>query len=1142
MENKFVPIPEQQAILQTKNKSLIVSASAGSGKTTVMINKIVNHILDGDCHVSELLVLTYTKSASLEMKKKLMSKIKEKMLQNPQLEQELNMVQTSDISTFDSFCQKLVKKYFYILNIDPSFSVLDGQEQVFLQNKALEKCLETLKKTAPETYENLLNNFSAKRDNRTIKALVLEIYNYLTSIYDENEFINTSYNLYNPELKIAEQVILNYYISLITPIKNKLNNLLQKSNSLGFDKYSCVINATLSSIDSALLQKDFCSFLDYINEISLPVLRTDKNDEINLGAEISAQKKLLSKYFTDIKQQYTSSENIKNSYEKCQILIKNLIKTMFLFKNEYNLLKQNINSYDFNDIERFAISLLTAGDICNEIKGQYKYIFVDEFQDANKVQEKILFLLANNNLFFVGDTKQSIYAFRQSDPEIFLKLERDFYNQPNSDSKTLNCNFRTNKNILNFVNKIFSVIMTTNTCDIDYKNTAQFNPMAEYQDVENETCVSLNVLLPQESEQEKLVAKSVYSVKQNQNNTCEEDKFLAESMYVANKIVELVGQNIYDKETNTTRALNYSDINILVLKRGKFLDSLIQHFTDIGIPFVVNVNQNLEECYDNQVLFNLIKLALNFNDDYALYCVMSSALFGFNDGELAEIKLFNSDTKNYYQCVQNYNSANSLGEKILHFKQELNTFAYNMTYKGIYYALDTIVKSTNYFLNISQEKDYSSRKQNICDYIDSFINSKYNFSACDYCLYRETALRKDKVTTNKTFKNAVEITTMHASKGLEYPVVILPFLNSDFTKEPSLSDVKINKDIGIGIKNYDDTNRTISNGIFYNACKIKNKKIETSEKIRLLYVATTRAKNKLVLIGTLNKPVVAFENDVQIMQSNNYLSLILGALDSQVIDKINAQEEFEQNLFENPKLTISACGVVVQQQSLNYNHSAKSVADKNINEISAFLAKDLSAQKSNIALKNSVSYLIADDYSSKNYAPINLSVSEHLKEQSSANGTLYHAVLEKINFNNVNQLDDVKTFIQCNYTQSEIDSLCEYGYDNIYNNILLIKSLINKNDVVLKEQKFVMCLPYNQICNSNITDKVLVQGIIDLLIIKPDQIVLVDYKLSHKSKQQLLKSYSKQLELYALAVSKNFKSLPIKKCILSLLSGEIIDV
>lgn len=1141
MENKFVPIKEQQDILQTKDKSMIVSASAGSGKTTVMVNKIINYIINGECHVKELLVLTYTKSASLEMKKKLMTKIKDNLPQNPKLQAELDNVQTSDISTFDSFCQKLVKKYFYVLNIDPSFSILEGQEQVFLQNKALDKCLDNLKKTSPQVYENLLNNFSSKRDERTIKALVLEMYNYLTSIYDEDAFINTTYNLYNPDLKIAEKIILNYYAQLFAPIKNKLNTLLIKCNDYNFDKYSGVINQILSVIDCALLEKNFGDFVNYISEISLPVLRSDKNDEVNLSDEISEQKKLLAKYFTDIKQQYANSENIEKSYEKCEILIKNLVKTLILFKNEYSLLKQNISSYDFDDIERLTISLLLADDIREEIKSNYKYIFVDEFQDANKVQEKILFLLANDNLFFVGDTKQSIYAFRQSDPEIFLKLERDFSSQANATAKTLNCNFRTNKNILDFVNSIFNVIMTVNTCDIDYKNTAQFNPMANYKDIEDEICVDLNVILSNEKEQKKLTANKVYSVKQNQYNTGQDDKYLPESMFVANKIVELIGQKIYDRETDSIKTISYSDINILIIKRGKFLDSLINHFTSVGIPFVVNVNQNLEECYDNQVLFNLIKLALNFNDDYALYCVMSSPLFGFSDSELAEIKLNNLQLEHYFECVQSYCKNDILSIKIEQFIKDLNTFTYQMTYKGIYFALNDIIKKSNYYLNISLEKDYPSRKQNISDYIDSFINSKYNYNACDYCIYRETALRKEKVSTSKTFKNAVEITTMHASKGLEYPVVILPFLNTDFTKEPSSSDVKINKDIGIGIKSYDDENRTISNGIFYNACKIKNKKIETSEKIRLLYVATTRAKNKLILIGSSTKPQNVFENDVQILQSNNFLSLILGSLDSNIVKRINANEEFECFLFNNPKQKITVCKVAVKKSSGGENVIVKDIASKNVKSISDFLSKDLSIQKSNIALKNSVSYLVADNYSSRNYAPNNLSINEHLKD-SSTSGTLYHQVLEKIDFENINQLNDVKTFIECNYSPADIDALLQYGYDNIYNNIMSIKNLIDKDDIVLKEQKFVMRQPYNKLVNSDICDKVLIQGVIDLLIVKPNQIVLVDYKLSHKSKQQLINSYRKQLELYALAISKNFKNKPIKKYIISLLSGEIIDI
>lgn len=1140
MTKTQIKVPEQEDIVNTEGKNIIVSASAGSGKTSVMIRKIFKYVIEQGCHIDELLVLTYTKSAALEMKKKLTNKIKENLDKNPYLQEELDLVQTSDISTFDSFCQKLVKKYFYILNIDPSFSILDGSDASYYQDQALDKAIKTLKQDAPEAYENLLNNFSSTRDERTIKAIILEIYGYLTAVYDENNFIEKTYNLYDKNKKIAEKIIKKYYDNIFTEHIFNLERLKQKAKDLDFLPYCENISQVIIFLGQLIREPDLIKMLDLIQDISFTRLTKLKTDDIGLSKEISAEKSSTTKTITAIKEQYVDSETVLKSYEKCENLIKNLINLLFLFKKEYFSIKKELNCYDFDNIERFAIALLEDEKINQEIKNSYKHIFVDEFQDANKVQEKIIFLLQNNNLFFVGDTKQSIYAFRQSDPEIFLNIEKKFKKDENSCSKKLNCNFRTNKNILQFVNEIFSTIMTSGTCGVNYKQDAQFVPKAQYEDVDNEKCVSLNIILNDEQEKQE-VPNKVYSVKENSLLSSESNKFNTESLFICQKILSLLGEKIYDNEKEIFRDITYNDIKILVLKRGKFIDNLIKNFNDLNIPYIVNINQYLEECYDNQVLYNLIRLANNFYDDYALYAVLSSALYNFSDSELAYIKMSSPDEKYFYNCVLNFEEECNIKNKLNHFLNDLKTFHYEYTYKGLYYALGNIVYKTNYLLNISYDTDFKERKSNIESYINSFIDSKYNFNVSDYLIYRESAIRQNKVQTDKTFSDAIEITTMHSSKGLEYPVVILPFLNQDYSNNASYSNIEINKDLGIGIKSYDEDERSMSGGIFYNACKIKEKDIETSEKIRLLYVATTRAKNKLILCGTYNKKINKLKTDLQIMKCSNYLSLILGSLPENIIEDINNNIEFETSIYGNEKLKLSAQKVQTDLTSTNII-MPKVQDEENISHIAEFLNKDLSSQKSNIALKNAVSGIVSDENASLNFAPHTLNISEHLSEKANDIGTLYHSLLEKINFFDMHNIQDIQDYIECNYQKQEIEIFKKLSYENIFKNIDILKNNISPQDKVLKEQKFVMCVPYNQVSNSTNTSKVLIQGVMDLIIIKDNKIILIDYKLTHKSKQQIIDTYHKQLELYSLALSKRFKNIQIERLILNLYQGEIINI
>jgi len=1142
METKQLKIAEQEDILNETGKSLIVSASAGSGKTTVMIRKILKYILDRSCHVNELLVLTYTKSAAEEMKKKLLDKLKDNLKKYEFLQEELDLIQNADISTFDSFCQKLVKKYFYILNIDPSFGILEGGEQKYFQAEALNRALDEIKANSPEVFENLIDNLSSKRDEENIKQIILEIYSYMTSILNEQEFIDNSLNLYNFEEKPAEKFLKQYYNSIFYSFRLQLEDLRQKSISLEFSQYTKYIGNFILILQQLISEQNFGKFVDYLYVLEFGILRAEKNDEVGLKEEILNIKKAFVKCVDDIKKNLISSKNIEKSYINCQILLKNIFILLNLFKEKYLEQKTKINMFDFDDIERFAITLLQNEQIRTEIKNSYKYIFVDEFQDANHVQEKLIFLLGNNNLFFVGDTKQSIYAFRQSDPEIFLNIENGFKNSTNASAKTLNCNFRTNKNILQFVNEIFNIIMTEQTCKLNYKQKAQFEPKADYLDLKNEVCVDLNIISQETEVPDKLEIKNVYSVKENLPSQAEQNQDDKESLFVCNKILQVLGQEIYDKETGKIRKIDYNDITILLLKRGGFLQNLIKHFNLLGIPYVVNVNNNLEDTYDNLVLYNLLKLTLNRQDDYAMFSVLSSALFNFSDTELAEIRQSYQSEKYFYECLNLYAQSNKiLCSKVNNFYEVLNEFTFNVKYFGIYFALENIIKKTNYLLNISTDEDYAERKLNIQNYINSFVDSKYNNDIYNYITYRETALRKEKVETNKTFSKCVEITTMHSSKGLEYPVVILPFLGVDFTKEPSHIEIKINKELGVGIKSYDTEDRTASSGIFYCACKLKNKEIELSEKIRLLYVAMTRAKNKLILCGTMAKNFIKFKNDYQVITTNNYLSLICGALPDNIVQELNKNNEIKQHLYNNNKLVISKQNVVIDNFEEQKDIFAKQNDDININKLSHFLKMDLSNQKSEIALKNSVSEFAFDNDASLNFAPQNFTLAEHLSEKASDIGTLYHLLLQQIDFNEINSVGDVKDYIECNFSEQDIAIFNNITYENIFKNILLIKSYIDFQDTILKEQKFVMYVPYKEVAGGNKEDKILVQGIIDLVIIKKDTILLFDYKLSKKSNEQIKQKYEKQIELYKLALSKRFKNFNIKSQILNLSQNYIIN-
>ncbi len=1146
-------IPEQEEIMHIKNKNMIVSASAGSGKTHIMIKKIFQYILDGDCHVDELLVLTYTKSAAMEMKKRLLDRLKESVNEKEFLQDELDKVQTADISTFDSFCQKLIKKYFYVLDIDPSFSVLDEKDEVYEQAKAMEKAIAEMKSAEPEMYSHLIENLASNRDENSIKATILKIYNYSTSILSIEEFWNKTKSLYDKNERIAEKYLCEYYNDVVGDYKARLEEQRGRAVELEFGRYVEYITNLISICDGFLISESFSKKVSVIDNFDFGTLRKERGDNLGLKDEIKDIRDDMVETFKTIKESYGTPEEIEASYDYCGKLINSIFELLNRFIEKYQTAKIGANKFDFNDIERLTIKLLEKEELKEQIKKSYKYIFVDEFQDANAVQEKIISLIKNNNLFFVGDTKQSIYAFRQSDPDIFLDIEKDFGGEDeNSVAKTLNCNFRTNKNILYFANEIFNVIMTEKTAGINYRAKAQFDPKAKIEDVDNEVCVSLNLINSAVEGGELPKPTTVYDIKEDRGLNVAINKYDEECLFICNKIAELLGQKIYDKELKKERAIDFSDITILLRKRKPYQNYLIKHFVELGIPYTVSNNDELESLYDNTVLFNLIKLAYNKSDDYAIYSVISSSLFNFSDGDFASVRL-KTDCEYFYEALYEYAQKfnDELANKLKEFYKTIEEFSFNAKYKGIYYALSRIVKESEYLLKISFEPDFENRRVNIRAFIDSFWNSKYNFDLCSYVTFRESTQRDVGVKNTKASSKAVQIATMHSSKGLEYPVVILPGLSQNFNNSGNGyspdgrvrvgSVIEINKELGVGIKLFNDDERSVNYGIFYDACKLKNKVSETSEKIRLLYVAITRAENKLILTGINNGKFKRLTSDMNILRQNNFLSLIIGSLSQEEIDRINKLETFDANLFNNNKLKLCADEVKVEENKFAGEKVVVEENEKYASKLAEYLNIDLLKKQKNLALKNSVSGIALDDYSCVNMMPKLLNKNEHLNEISTDDGTLYHLLLEKIDFENINSVFDVEQFVSCNFSNEEIETIKQFGYEKIFNNIEILKKYTTGKKI-LKEQKFVMRVPHSSLVDGGEECKILVQGIMDLVVLAEDKIVLFDYKYTNKSDEQIISSYKKQIDIYTKALRLGFGGASVKRYILNLSKNSLISL
>lgn len=1113
-------LPQQEKIIQSRGKNMIVSASAGSGKTTIMIEKIVRLLQDGEATLDSILVLTYTTSAASDMKAKL-----EKSLKKANVSQEvLEKLDNCDISTIHSFCQKQLKRFFSFSSLDFAFEIVDDTNKILLKEKAIKQTLEKFKTNQPQKFFELLKLFKNGRSETSIKKIIYSIEEFLSSIVDkEKERQIDAFNVYN-DINQDLQILNMYFIETANMFKLRFLNFLKQCEKVGALSYLKICNQIISLTEKISINFDYFQNLENIFNISLPVFKKIEGYD-ELSQKISKEKNDFSKFLSQAKAlDFSDVEKVKNAFSKCREYLKFLLEIEKEYEKRYVLLKQEQNVLDFSDLEVQMLELLKHPEVVASLKGKYKYIFVDEFQDANNTQEELISALSgNNNRFMVGDVKQSIYGFRHSKPEIFLDKEKEYNQREDSEAFELNVNFRSDRCILEFVNSIFNVIMTKNTCGIDYKQKSEFIPFKSF---DNNGMPHVKILIS--NKEEKKVQKTplnVYSVKDHQE---EEDEFsyaISEADLVAQEIL-----NIYDKSIEINgkqKKISFSDIAILVRKRGDFFEKFCSRLMELGVPIFASSNQNLLEENEVKKFLALLKLALNFEDEYSLVTVMLSPFGDFDENQLAQIKLA-GQKESFVQCLfQVMEKEGILAKKARDFVNKIQSFVSDIELFGIFHALNKMIRDCNIKTKLLCLIDGENKLACIDKFLNIINSSSFNFNLAKLIEFFEMengGIKAPDFFVGET--DCVNITTIHSSKGLEYPIVFLVDSGNNFMKNINVGDLEINEKLGIALKtNFDDYSRLATIAI-----KLKNKSEEFAERLRLLYVAMTRAKNSLFIFGSA--PLFGFskiKNDLDVLSQNNYLSLIVGSLKEEEIEKIANGIDFQNELFQ-----VCCYQNVEKQQPLISKNVNFGKFDKDfVNKISKNINFAGDFNPLPIALKNSVSSLIVDDETYVVTHPKNFTIDEHtLNSHTAEIGTLYHRALEKLNFEEISSVKDVKNFLG-----HEFDML---DSNKLYCCCMTLKKLFNGKQV-LKEKKFVMKVPYNEVViNSKSEEEIVVQGMIDCF---SKSGILVDYKYTKlKDKNSLRKRYSKQLELYKKALQLGFGLKEIKCYLLLIDNAELIEV
>ena len=1118
---------EQAEVIDSRNKNLLVSAAAGSGKTTVMIQRVCDLIIKDHVPISKFLIISFTKASASDMKNKLIKKLSS-LEPTPFILEQLDDIMTSDVSNLHSFCARLLKAYFYEVGLDPTFVVLDDQEVESCKEKALTKLFNEKAEQGDKDFYELIDIFSRSRKDTGLKRAILKLYNFLCSIVDrEGWFESQINNLYNLDLnENSGAKILNSHIKAEKIRCEKLiSDLINEANIVNETKLVSYLQSLDSMFNLIRLDSGFYDNAQRLNNKErLPVIPKPTQGREFLYEKAKFLKENVVERFNKLKD-YSLSNNIDDIVSDLKTTKRRLMSLYRLtkeFEEKFKVLKKDKGGLDFNDLEQYTLKVLENKDILEEIKNKYDYVFVDEYQDINGVQEEILTRVSReNNRFMVGDVKQSIYRFRLCDPEIFLNK----YNLYQSDKlkgelHLLNANFRSKNAILEFVNAIFDDVMTEDFGGVNYKNEARLKAGKESQ-IDKEKRVELLFADMKSIKTKETKEMDVYSVMEdNSENQNIENQGKAEGLMIAEKIADLINnKKIIDSVTKKPRKVRFSDITILTSSRTAFLNKIIQTLEENGVPVSTDIEgDSLEDEYVFGIK-SFLEVVNNYKVDTNLFSCLYSKVFGFTTKELAEIKIMGNSEGFYYNDVlkayEKEGLSNLVKNKLLNFFNLLNDCRDKAKFMGVRDIALLVVEKQNVKVKISFEPDYEKRMTKL----NKFISSLGDQSVVEYLNDQALAeIRCEPVYMG----GAVQVMTIHKSKGLEFGVVFLVGINRGFNFKTIYSDLLISKDIGVCLDYYDRAERYKQPTLARQAVKLIETRKMLEEEQRLLYVALTRATDYLYLVGSGD-----YEDIKTTMPASPTCFL-----------------DYFGNMFVNPEDYTGAefdVKIVDARDLLDVTEekSERQIifvnSDVSINtEIKSVFEKQYNFEKSVVSpLKMAVTELISQEDEQMDYVVM----FKETDRSSLEKGILQHKVLEQLSLTeNKNQLKiKIANMIEEGIiSQEESQNIMEEGILKLLEN-QVFSSLIKSASMVMKEREFYMLKKID--CG----DSVLIQGIVDLMLVLEEGLVIIDYKTGNLTEKSIEK-YTKQIELYAEAMEESFGKKVVKKYIASLNSGHLLEI
>ena len=1244
---------EQLSAIKTRNCNLLVAAAAGSGKTAVLVERIIRIITNKDnpVDIDKLLVVTFTNAAAAEMRERIAAAISKALDKEPtskNLQKQLTLLNRANITTMHSFCLDVIKNNFHKIDLDPSFRIGDQTEGILIKDEVIETLFEEKYDQEDTEFTSLVEAFSTYKNDDNLKELIISMYNVIMSGPWPENWLKENAEAFNIEtmeelnnskwvlvLKNSIKVEIEGYIKMLEKaieIINLTDGLEPYLETFSNELYS--IKNAYNSIDCGL--DDIYSSLCSISFGRLKSIKKDKVSDENAQNTVKSIRDDIKKKISELINNIFSVTpeemliNIKGAYPT----IKKLTEIVLEFGEKFSQKKKEKNILDFNDLEHLCLKILSDKDengniipskTAIEFKNLFDEVLVDEYQDSNNVQETIIELVSRRkdefpNVFMVGDVKQSIYRFRQAKPELFMEKYINYTLEESNNRKIqLYKNFRSRKEVIDGVNYIFKEIMSETVGELEYTDEEALNLGASYENSEDE-----NVILGGPIEVN-IIEKSIEESDLNKEKLDEEDfeneeieGVNLEGKIAAKRIKELMtttGNNVFkvlDKETGEYRPIKYKDIVILLRATKNWSESLLDELGQEGIPAYADTGSGYFESIEIRTIMSLLRVIDNPMQDVPVIAVLKSPIMGFSAEDLSIIRLKNKE-KYFYENIADIAEENicDISEELITrckgFLEKLEIWRNKAIYMPIdefiwYLYMDTayygyvgampngVLRQANLKILFQRAKQFEQTSfKGLFNFIN-FIN-KLTKSSGDMGSAKILGENED----------VVRIMSIHKSKGLEFPVVFLCGTGKQFNLMDLNKNILYHDELGFG-PDFVDLEKRVSIGTIAKEAIKKKMKLETlSEEVRILYVACTRAKEKLIITGTVNNIQKSIEKWVssasldynlllpsEILKGKSYLDWIVMSLcqhnDGKILrGKIAVSNEISKD--DNSKWDVKLwkrSDIVVNNEDdkleeekevklsileEEYDKDVYGEVDKRLSY--KYPLKESTKLKSNISVsdlkkRNSefidqhVESINTEDVESKNKRTV--ITPKFLQEEkgltAAEKGTAVHFVMKKIDLDKVSSINEIKDQIQYLY---ENDFILEEEMKAVNPSKILnfFKSDLGKMMIELHKEgkKIYRELPfYTEISSVNIdntlseeyeNEKVRLQGIIDCFFEYNGESILLDYKtdyVSRDNEQELKKKYIKQLDYYSDAVFKITGKKVSKRYLYSFYLEKVIEI